>query len=96
MDGAKLHTVHKTGSTYYLKNYRRNNQVVTDKNGNAEEANYYYPFGGIAQSIGNVQPYKYNGEELDRENRLNWYNYGAREYDVALGRWHDFVDMVQK
>ncbi|MEF3425341.1 hypothetical protein [Bacteroides cellulosilyticus] len=40
MDVEKLHTVHKIGSTYYLKNHQVSNWVVTDKNGNAEEANY--------------------------------------------------------
>jgi len=30
----------------------------------------------------------YNGKELDTERGLNWYDYGARMYDSALGRWH--------
>ena len=28
------------------------------------ETNHYYPFGGVF-STSNVQPYKYNGKELD-------------------------------
>ena len=32
-----------------------------------------------------MQPYKYNGKELDTKKGLNWYDYGARRYDAALG-----------
>ena len=35
-------------------------------------------------SSGNVQPYKYNGKELDAKKGLNWYDYGARHYDCLL------------
>lgn len=34
------------------------------------------------------QAYKYNGKELDRMHGLDWYDYGARHYDAALGRFH--------
>ena len=74
---------------YYLKDHQGNNRVVTDQAGGMEEANYYYPFGGVFLSNGNdVQAYKYNGKELDTKKGLNWYDYGAREYDAVLGRWH--------
>ena len=52
------------------------------------ETNHYYPFGLMyANANSNIQPYKYNGKELDTKNGLNWYDYGARHYDAALGRW---------
>ena len=34
-----------------------------------------------------MQPYKYNGKEYDAKKGLNWYDYGARHYDAALGRF---------
>ena len=52
-----------------------------------EETNHYYPFGGVFASSGNVQPYKYNGKELDTKKGLDLYDYGARQYDAALGRF---------
>lgn len=82
---------------YYLKDHQGNNRVVTDQAGGMEEANYYYPFGGVFLSNGNdVQAYKYNGKELDTKKGLNWYDYGAREYDAVLGRWHVMDPMAEK
>lgn len=61
-----------------------------------EESNYY-PFGlkhkgynNVTSSNGNsvANKFKYNGKELNEELGLDWYDYGARNYDAALGRWH--------
>ena len=72
---------------YYLKDHQGNNRVVVSSGGTVTEVNHYYPFGGVFASTGNVQPYKYNGKELDTKKGLNWYDYGARHYDATLGRW---------
>ena len=71
---------------YYLKDHQGNNRVVVNGSGAVAETNHYYPFGGTFAS-GTVQPYKYNGKELDTKAGLNWYDYGARHYDAALGRF---------
>ena len=72
---------------YYLKDHQGNNRVVINQSGTVEEANHYYPFGGVFASTGNTQPYRYNGKELDAKKGLNWYDYGVRMYDAALGRF---------
>ncbi len=60
------------------------------------EENNYYPFGlkhkgynNNVTSLGNslARQYKYNGKELNEELGLNWYDYGARNYQADLGRW---------
>ena len=83
---------------YYLKDHQGNNRVVVDEEGTVEEVNDYYAFGGLmsTSSRQSVQPYKYNGKELDRKGGLDWYDYGARYYDAALGRWHVVDPMAEE
>lgn len=81
---------------YYLKDHQGNNRAVVSQTGALEEMNHYYPFGGVFASTGNVQPYKYNDKELNAKLGLNWYDYGARHYDAALGRWHVADPLAEK
>lgn len=81
---------------FYIQDHQGNNRVVADENGNINEVNHYYPFGGTFASSSSVQPYKYNGKELDRKGGLDWYDYGARHYDAALGRWHTIDPLSEK
>ncbi len=82
---------------YFIQDYQGNNRVVADEDGIVEEVNDYYPFGGLmASSVGSVQPYKYNGKELDRKGGLDWYDYGARMYDATLNRWHSMDPLAEK
>ena len=73
---------------YFIQDHQGNNRVVVNEAGNVEETNHYYPFGGLFASSNSVQPYKYNGKELDNRNGLGWHDYGARFYDATLGRWN--------
>ena len=82
---------------YYLQDHQGNNRVIVDQTGQKKEVNHYYPFGGtFASADGNVQAYKYNGKELDTKKGLNWYDYGARQYDPALGRFTAVDPLTEK
>ena len=81
---------------YYLKDHQGNNRVVINQSGTVEETNHYYPFGGVFGTTGNTQPYKYNGKEFDTKKGLNWYDYGARHYDAALGRFTTNDPLAEK
>ena len=83
-------TVSGTPAYYHhLKDHQGNNRVVISQGGAVQEVNHYYPFGGLfGEGVQpSIQRYKYNGKELDREFGLDMYDYGARHYDAALGRW---------
>lgn len=74
---------------FYTQDHLGNNRIVANQNADVVQSTQYYPFGmayadGTGQS---VQPYKYNGKELDGDRGLNWYDYDARYTDVALGRF---------
>ena len=65
------------------------------------QENSYNPYG--TQSVSNVysgQPknnYLFNGKEQQTEIAgFGFYNYGARFYDPALGRWHSIDPLAEK
>lgn len=53
----------------------------------------YYPFGLRHNGYNNLQAgtqggkFKFGGKELNDELDLDWYDFGVRNYDAALGRW---------
>jgi RHS repeat-associated protein len=59
----------------------------------------YFPFGmkisQLSTSITTTNDYLYNGKQLQTNFNLNWYDYGARFYDPALGRWHSVDPMAE-
>jgi RHS repeat-associated protein len=90
-----------SGSTptyHYLKDHLGNNRVVMAQSGTVEQINHYYPFGGLfgEGTATSNQAYKYNGKELDRMHGLDWYDYGARNYDAAIGRWQTMDPLAEK
>ncbi len=67
------------------------------------EENNYYPFGlkhkgynFVVNSTNPAQNYTYNGKEYQDELDLKWYDYGARNYDSALGRWLNVDNMAEE
>ena len=83
---------------YFLQDHLGNNRMVVQENSAVEQINHYYAFGGLMgeSSGGEMQPYKYNGKELDRMHGLDWYDYGARHYDAALARWMCMDPLTEK
>ena len=89
--------------TRLLKIIEENNYYpfgLKHSNYNAQEYNFKETSLGtfvvLEQSVANDYKYKYNGKELQDELGLNMYDYGARNYDPALGRWMNIDPMANK
>ena len=83
---------------YYDRDHLGNVRQVTKamgSTGTVMQTMNYYPFGAQfcdgSADTSDVQPYKYNGKELDKMHGLNTYDYGARQYNPITARW-DRVD----
>ena len=93
---------------YQYKDHLGNVRLSYDKTLVIQEENNYYPFGlkhssysvPIVVSTNDALKYKYNGKEWQDENiggsQLNMYDYGARNYDPALGRWMNIDPLAEQ
>lgn len=67
--------------------------------GHILQEDHYYPFGANISALSSTAPlskpnnFKYNEKEFQTEFDLNWYDYGARNYDPQLGRWFNVDPM---
>ena len=86
---------------YYNRDHLGNIREVVDSAGTVKQVTNYYPSGTpyadpAAVMNAGMQPYKYNGKELDRMHGLDTYDYGARQYDPVLGRWDRMDPLCEK
>lgn len=69
------------------------NMMVTSLSSTIVQETHYDPWGleqkGLGYQYGGIKEnkYLYNGKELIEDNGLQYYDYGARMYDPAIGRW---------
>ena len=78
---------------------------ITHTKGAILQEDHYYPFGLNISALSSTAPlskpneFKYNGKEFENDFDMGWYDYGARMYNPALGRWNSvdpLADVYQK
>jgi RHS repeat-associated protein len=70
---------------FYFTDHLGSTTHITDRSGDVAQYAAYTPYGSLFREYRSVQPYKFNGKELDQE--TGYYYYGARYYDPSIAIW---------
>ena len=83
---------------YELTDHQGNIRYIAKNGTSLGDLYEYYPFGGSFNVgwRGANTPFKYNGKELESDDGLDWYDYAARRYDPALGRFTSIDPLAAK
>lgn len=74
---------------------------ITHTKGRILQEDHYYPFGMNINALSSTAPlskpnqFKFGGKEFNKEFGLNWYSFGARNYDPQLGRWQVIDNLAE-
>ncbi len=70
---------------FYFTDHLGSTTHITGRSGDVAQYAAYTPYGSLFREYRSVQPYKFNGKELDQE--TGYYYYGARYYDPTTTLW---------
>ena len=77
-----------TALRYQVLDHLGSVRAVVGASGTVLESDDYYPLGGpLDISSASVQPEKFQRKEWNTAKAFNTYDFGARLYDPAIGRW---------
>jgi RHS repeat-associated protein len=78
---------------YYPFGLKHSNYNVDKADFDKDETGFFVILKSVER---NKNQYKYNGKELQDDFGLNLYDYGARNYDPAIGRWMNMDAQSEK
>ena len=84
---------------YFLTDHLGSVRVIVDAAGAVKERNDYYPFGARhvrSDYALSTNRWKYNGKELQTTGNLGFLDYGARMYDMSVGRWFGMDPLAEE
>lgn len=99
-DGLLIKMPKSASPNYYyeIADHQGNIRYIAQDGITYANAYEYYPFGGTFNSDqkGVGTSFRYNGKELESDDGVDWYDYSARRYDPALGRFTSIDPLASK